>query len=182
MRLQDLRQYGVLTAPPPPAKKSGNRLQDLLDGDVVDVPGGECFYREASFPLDTVHGMHPLLLVSRLSGHRMGMVSKDVELSYADLSRAVFLDTETTGLGMGAGTYVFLIGAGFLDGDYFRVRQYFLSGPGHELSLLTELGMFLSRFPAIVTFNGKAFDWPLIESRYLRHRRTLPLNDPHIWI
>src|SRR5579884_3046463 len=176
MRLQDLRQYGVLTAPPPPAKKSGNRLQDLLDGDVVGVPGGECFYREASFPLDTVHGMHPLLLVSRLSGHRMGMVSKDVELSYADLSQAVFLDTETTGLGMGTGTYVFLVGVGYLDGGDFVVTQYFLDGPGDERPFLDELSEFLARFPVVVTFNGKAFDLPLLESRYRLHRRAGPFN------
>jgi uncharacterized protein len=178
VRLQDLRQYGVLEQPATPTRSSSPAMRDLLDGAVVDLPGGDCFYRERSFDLSSRHGLHSLSLVRGLSGHRMGIVSKDVELSYADLSKAVFLDTETTGLGMGAGTYVFLIGAGFLDGDQFRVRQYFLTGPGHEASLLTALHAFLSAFPAIVTFNGKAFDWPLLESRYLRHRRVPPLEDP----
>lgn len=178
MRLQDLRQYGVLERATPPPGPSRSGIRDLLDGSIIDLPGGECFYRETSFKLSDNHGLHSLSLVRRLSGHRMGIISKDVELSYADLSRAVFLDTETTGLGMGAGTYVFLIGAGFLDGDEFRVRQYFLTGPGHEGSLLAGLHGFLSGFPAIVTFNGKAFDWPMLESRYLRHRRAPPLDDP----
>jgi uncharacterized protein YprB with RNaseH-like and TPR domain len=150
----------------------------MLGGTVFDVPDGDCFYRESRFSLSDRHGLHPLSLIQRLSGHRMGIVSKDAELSYADLSRAVFLDTETTGLGMGAGTYVFLVGAGFLHGDEFHVRQYFLTGPSHEVSLLAALHTFLAGFPAIVTFNGKAFDWPLLESRYLRHRRRPPLDDP----
>lgn len=178
MKLQDLSQYGVLTRPAPPVSRRDSGIRDLLDGGIVDLPGGDCFYRESRFPLANFHGLHSLSLVRRLSGHRMGVVSKDVELSYADLSRAVFLDTETTGLGMGAGTYVFLIGAGFLDGDSFCVRQYFLAGPGHEASLLTALHEFLSGFPAIVTFNGKAFDWPLLENRFLRHRKPPPLTDP----
>lgn len=178
MRLQDLRGYGILEQPATVAKGQGSGIRDLLDGSLVDVPGGECFYRESTFPLSDHHGLHSLSLVRRLSGHRMGIVSRDVELSYADLSQAVFLDTETTGLGMGAGTYVFLIGAGFLSDDEFHIRQYFLTGPGHEGSLLQALHAFLSRFPAIVTFNGKAFDWPLLESRFLRHRRRPPLEDP----
>lgn len=178
MRLQDLHQYGVLDRPVPIAVRTDAGVRDLLEGAIVDLAGGDCFYRESRFPLTECHGLHSLSLVRGLSGHRMGIISKDVELSYADLSRAVFLDTETTGLGMGAGTYVFLIGAGFLDGDDFCVRQYFLSGPGHEASLLTALTAFLSVFPAIVTFNGKAFDWPLLESRFLRYRRRPPLDDP----
>lgn len=178
MRLQDLRQYGVLEPTAAPASRSSSGIRDLLDGAVVDLPGGDCFYRERTFDLTARHGLHTLSSVRRLSGHRMGIISKDAELSYADLSRAVFLDTETTGLGMGAGTYVFLVGAGHLDGDQFRVRQYFLTGPGHEGSLLAALHTFLAGFPAIVTFNGKAFDWPLLESRYLRHRRVPPLDDP----
>jgi uncharacterized protein YprB with RNaseH-like and TPR domain len=178
MRLQDLQQYGVLERPVPAVVSRGTGIRHLLDGAIVDLPGGDCFYRESRFELTDQHGLHSLSQVQRLSGHRLGIISKDVELSYADLSRAVFLDTETTGLGMGAGTYVFLVGAGFLEGEQFHVRQYFLSGPGHELSLLRALHDFLSSFPAIVTFNGKAFDWPLLESRFLRHRRRPPLDDP----
>lgn len=178
MRLQDLHHYGVLDRPAPSVSGPSAGLQELLGGTIFDLPGGNCFYRETRYALTEYHGMHSLSLVRSLSGHRMGIVSKDAELSYADLSRAVFLDTETTGLGMGAGTYVFLVGAGFLDGDVFSVRQYFLAGPGHEASLLAALHSFLSTFPAIVTFNGKAFDWPLLESRFLRHRRRPPLDDP----
>lgn len=178
MRLQDLHRYGVLDRPVPSRARGNAGVRDLLEGSVVDLAGGDCFYRESRFALGEHHGLHSLAQLRTLSGHRMGIISKDVELSYADLSRAVFLDTETTGLGMGAGTYVFLIGAGFLEGEEFCVRQYFLTGPGHEASLLAALALFLSAFPAIVTFNGKAFDWPLLESRYLRHRRRPPLDDP----
>ena len=95
---------------------------------------------------DTIHGLHAFDGLRSVSGTSLAMIAKDDELEYADVSKAVFLDTETTGLGMGAGTYVFLVGAGYLDGNEFRVKQFFLTGPGHEIEFLSELSSFLHRF------------------------------------
>jgi uncharacterized protein YprB with RNaseH-like and TPR domain len=136
--------------------------------------------RETSQPLSVPHGRHALEGLAGVTGAELSLITKDPELAYFDLSRTVFLDTETTGLGTGTGTKVFLVGAGYLDGSNFRVRQFFLNALAEEFEYLSGLGSFLQRFSTIVTFNGKAFDWPLLEQRYVYHRelRRPPLLNP----
>src|SRR5947209_17524695 len=127
------------------------------------------------------HGKHRFRDLAGVSATQFALLCNDPELAYVDLTGAVFLDTETTGLGMGAGTYVFLIGAGYIEGGSFRVRQFFLDTPGDEIVVLRELAAFLDRFSVLVTFNGKAFDWPLLESRYMyRFRRSLLKEPSHV--
>lgn len=178
MKLQDLKQYGVKPPAAPKSKAIGPGLRELLSGTIASVTPGRSFCRDEIFGPDYLHGADFLLRLTEVSGQRLAAISKDPELSYTDIRRAVFLDTETTGLGMGAGTYVFLVGAGYLDGNGFRVRQFFLGGPEEELPFLEALDRFLREFAVVVTFNGKAFDWPLLEGRYARFRRPLPLRDP----
>ncbi|MDI3340790.1 MAG: ribonuclease H-like domain-containing protein [Sphaerobacter sp.] len=81
----------------------------------------------------------------------------------------VFLDTETTGLAGGTGTQVFLVGLGRFEDDRLVVRQFFLRGPGEERALLDALGEALGPARLLVTFNGRTFDWPLIEGRFILH-------------
>lgn len=157
---------------------SGPSVLHLLDGQILPLGRTRSFSRELAYGAVERHGPHSFRDLATLSGDLASAVTGDDELAYADLGRAVFLDTETTGLGMGVGTYVFLVGAGFFDGNHFRVRQFFLGSPGDEGVFLHELGAFLSQFAAVVTFNGKAFDWPLLENRYVFHRRPAPLQDP----
>jgi uncharacterized protein YprB with RNaseH-like and TPR domain len=78
----------------------------------------------------------------------------------------LFLDTETTGLG-GAGTCVFLVGTARLDGDALALSQLFLPGPAEEPGFLHLLADGWPRPPYLVTYNGKAFDWPLLCDRYV---------------
>lgn len=82
-----------------------------------------------------------------------------------------FLDTETTGLAGGTGTFAFLIGIGRFEGRHLQVRQYFMQGPADEGALLELLDEELASCRLLVTFNGRTFDWPLIETRYRIHRK-----------
>lgn len=82
----------------------------------------------------------------------------------------VFLDTETTGLAGGTGTYVFLVGLGSWVGRRLRVTQYFLGDLGAERALLHAVGEALADVRQLVTFNGRTFDLPLLETRYLLAR------------
>ncbi len=82
-----------------------------------------------------------------------------------DLRRAIFLDTETTGLSGGAGTLAFLVGVGYFVENGFVVDQYFLHDPAHEAAMLAHLDQRAAPFDNLVTFNGRAFDIPLLESR-----------------
>src|SRR5688500_1864808 len=95
--------------------------------------------------------------------------------------RLLFIDVETTGLAGGAGTYAFLIGCGWFDAATFRVRQFFLSTYGAEPAVLDGLSELAQQRTGVVSFNGKSFDLPLIETRFLFHRMRTPFADlPHI--
>ncbi len=84
--------------------------------------------------------------------------------------RFVFLDLETTGLAGGAGTYAFLVGLAWFDGAVFRTRQFFLSSYTAERALLEGVAGDAATAGAVVTYNGKSFDLPLIETRFVLHR------------
>jgi uncharacterized protein YprB with RNaseH-like and TPR domain len=86
-----------------------------------------------------------------------------------------FLDTETTGLGQGTGTYAFLVGVGRSEGDTFHLAQFFLRDPSQEPALLSALAEWLLDCQALVTFNGKGFDVPLLNTRYITNGRHSPL-------
>ena len=93
----------------------------------------------------------------------------------------LFIDLETTGLAGGAGTYAFLVGCAWFEGPTFRVRQFFLSAYSGERALLDGLAQLASGVGGIVSFNGKSFDLPLIETRYLFHRLATPFAGlPHV--
>jgi uncharacterized protein YprB with RNaseH-like and TPR domain len=87
-----------------------------------------------------------------------------------DARRLVFFDTETTGLAGGTGTYVFLTGLGAFEGDTFVVRQLFMPDLESERAVLHLLNDLLCDAAGLVSFNGKSFDWPLLEARFTLSR------------
>ena len=87
-----------------------------------------------------------------------------------DPEKWLFLDTETTGLSGGTGTYAFLIGIAWWDSGGLQVEQFLMRDFSEEHSVLLELAERLAQRPVLVTFNGKTFDWPLLESRYVMTR------------
>ncbi len=87
-----------------------------------------------------------------------------------DLTKAAFFDCETTGLAGGVGTYAFLVGVGFLSGDEFVVEQYFMQDFHQEGAVLTAVAERLAGFEFLVSYNGKCFDLPLLETRWTIHR------------
>jgi len=94
----------------------------------------------------------------------------EIEPLLKDPERWLFLDTETTGLSGGTGTYAFLIGIAWWDSGGLQVEQFLMRDFSEEHSVLLELADRLAERPVLVTFNGKTFDWPLLESRYLMTR------------
>lgn len=96
-------------------------------------------------------------------------------------ARLLFIDLETTGLAGGAGTYAFLVGCGWFDNAGFRVRQFLLPSYGAERGLLADVADAIAAAGTLVTYNGKTFDLPLLETRFLFHRMTAPFPDmPHV--
>ena len=88
----------------------------------------------------------------------------------SDPEKWLFLDTETTGLSGGTGTYAFLIGLAWWDSGGLQMEQLFLRDYSEEHSILHELAGRLAERPVLVTFNGKTFDWPLLQSRFTMTR------------
>lgn len=94
----------------------------------------------------------------------------------------LFFDLETTSLSMGSGNYPFLSGIGYIDGDDFVTEQLFMEKYEDEIPILYYLLEFFNRSKAIVAFNGKTFDVPLIKTRYRLNRVygfpvTIPVLD-----
>jgi uncharacterized protein YprB with RNaseH-like and TPR domain len=92
----------------------------------------------------------------------------------ADLRNWVFLDTETTGLAGGTGTYAFLVGLAWWEDAGFVIEQFFMQDYAEEPSLLAALADRLAERSVLVTYNGKSFDWPLLETRYRMTRAAVP--------
>jgi len=102
------------------------------------------------------------------------LIAPDAPASVADPRQWLFLDTETTGLAGGTGTYPFLVGIAWWDAGGLEVEQFFMREHSEEHSLLVALAERLAERRVLVTFNGKSFDWPLLETRYRMTRVIKP--------
>ncbi|HXR10126.1 MAG TPA: ribonuclease H-like domain-containing protein, partial [Candidatus Acidoferrales bacterium] len=105
--------------------------------------------------------------------------AEDSAKAAIDPEQWLFLDTETTGLAGGTGTYAFMVGIAWWDAGGLQVEQFFMRDLDEEHSLLLELSERMKKRPVLVTFNGKSFDWPLLETRY-RMTRSVPAFSPKL--
>ena len=162
----------LTTQPAPPR----DAIEDWVPGRVVETEAGACFLSELRYPLEHLHGPIPLgallestpATLSGLAGEVGGDSLRD------DFRRFVFLDTETTGLAGGTGTYAFLVGLGVFEDEEFVVRQYFMRDIPEERAMLALLREAMEPHEGLVTFNGRAFDWPLLETRFAMNRQPAP--------
>jgi uncharacterized protein YprB with RNaseH-like and TPR domain len=140
------------------------RLATELDGDALETPHGWYVRRELKptyLPIDR----------ERLST-LPGMPRADAPL--------LCLDTETTGLGSAAGTVAFMIGVGWWQGQRMRLVQLLLPDLSEEGAVLDTLAATMPAGAWLVTYNGRTFDWPLLETRYRMGRRVPPSFDAHL--
>jgi uncharacterized protein YprB with RNaseH-like and TPR domain len=107
---------------------------------------------------------------------RLGLLLTGSDGGEPPRGRLLFLDLETTGLTGGAGAYAFLVGCGWFDGALFRVRQFVLTSFAAERTLLEDVAALMRASGVLVTYNGKTFDAPLIDTRFLFHRLATPCN------
>jgi uncharacterized protein YprB with RNaseH-like and TPR domain len=136
-----------------------------------DGPDGQIALVDTLHPLDHRHGKYSMGFIrDSHTGHLMRLSSGGA----VDLKSMAFVDTETTGLGYGVGTLVFLIGIGHLTDQGLHVRQFFLRHPGEEARVLRAVSDYLDPFTCVVTFNGKSFDWPVMENRFVLSRLRMP--------
>src|SRR6266576_1466689 len=105
-----------------------------------------------------------------LSRTRDESIARKTRAALEDPEKWLFLDTETTGLAGGTGTYAFLIGLAWWDAGELQAEQFFMRDFAEEHALLHELSQRVAERPVLVTFNGKSFDWPLLENRFTMTR------------
>jgi uncharacterized protein len=159
-------------AAPVPRPAPGGAIEEIVSGQVVTTTFGEHFETERLYESHRRHGSVDISSLIELPETVLDALSGGA-IPHAHPSSWAFLDTETTGLAGGTGTYAFLIGVGSIDAAGFRVRQFFMRDYGEERSVLTSLSQYLERFSVMITYNGKAFDQPLLETRF-RMVRTRP--------
>lgn len=165
----------------PPPHPAVLPLEAALPGADWPHQTSSCWVTSARRPLDDRHADELLEAGLRACTSSLSALAGDPALAGMDLERTAFLDTETTGLAGGAGTYAFLIGIGRLEGGCFHVRQFFMRHPGEERAQLAAVAEWLEGCSGLVTFNGRSFDMPLLATRCTVHRRRPFLDGaPHL--
>jgi hypothetical protein len=140
-------------------------IEQLIGGEVVRTAHGEHFETERLWERHRRHGSVDIADLAELPEDLLGPLTAGAAAG-SPPARWAFLDTETTGLAGGAGTYAFLIGIGSIEPAGFRLRQFFMRDYGEEPSLLWRLAEYLEGFDVLVTYNGKSYDQPLLETRF----------------
>jgi uncharacterized protein YprB with RNaseH-like and TPR domain len=165
------------------------RVGAILGGRSADTPFGQCLVIDRRYEADRFHGSVRIGACEVEDGSALGLLDPALN-EFACRSRAstplgkgsrtVFIDLETTGLSGGAGTVAFLVGCGYFDLGAFQVRQFLLTSFASERALLAAVASFFEDVDLIVTYNGKTFDVPVMETRWMFHRLEMPLADvPH---
>jgi uncharacterized protein YprB with RNaseH-like and TPR domain len=168
-------QLGARALPPPRRLSQAYAIEEVVSGRFQPTPEGELFVAETLYDPTYRHGQVGLWAEASLQ--TIAAWARESTLAESHLEKFAFLDTETSGLAGGTGTYPFLVGVGRFDGQLFRLIQFFMRDPGEEQAQLAALTDFIQPCQALVTFNGKSFDVPLLNTRYTLNDRQSPLPD-----
>lgn len=170
-------QVGANNLAPQP-KRQDFPIQMVVGGEARPTEFGEAFAIERFLTAEEPHGVAPLRFPANLD--KLAAWAEDTRVALLPAERFLFLDTETTGM-WGTGTMAFLVGTGRFEAGGFRQIQYFLREPIEERAMLEALNASVSGDDALVTFNGKGFDLPLLRSRYLTNGAPNPFREcPHV--
>ena len=155
-------------------------VRGALPGQTRDTEHGELHLIDEYLEPHHHHGQAPIARALHVSTERLAQLALDPTLEGVDLQRALFFDTETTGLAGGTGTVPFLIGIGWFEDQSMRIQQLFLPELGREAPMLHWLRERVQQSSCVVSFNGKTFDWPLLRNRFVLNRVRAPVLPPHL--
>lgn len=173
-----------LTVDKPVEQKSHNEKFDdkaiakkweMIQAKPFYFEGQYAIVREVCYPIDHLHGKYRFSELKEVV-QKWNALKAEHPLSANSLQPEdlLFFDTETTGLGTGVGNTIFLLGYSRVLSDRVIVKQYFLPSPGGEAALFQGFLSDVSDFRNLVTYNGKAFDWPQVKTRHTLLRDTVP--------
>ncbi len=152
------------------AAAGGFEVDRVVPGILEGAEDASFYLVREDFPLDCIHGDHTLGAALATDGKHISFSAKDEELSDFDPEKAVFIDTETTGLMGGTGTVTFLVGVGYFHEGHFRLDQCFMRDYDDEEPMLEYLAERFAFADTVVSFNGKSFDLPLLRTRFITNR------------
>lgn len=152
----------------------------VLPGAEHPSPHGPIHIVTQTLEPDHHHGKTPVGRARSASPEIVARLALDADLAGVDLSRMLFLDTETTGLAGGTGTLPFLTGVAWFEDQSMFVEQYLVRRPSEEAAMLGKLAEKLQHASCVVSYNGKSYDLPLLRSRYVMNRMPAPVEPPHI--
>ena len=177
--LDDLRRVIRRIEGARPPRPAPEPVEAVLGGEVVETDAGAVLAVHQDVPLTAAYGPVAVGDVARISAATLRLLAPALEQD-VDAQGLLFLDTETTGLAGGTGTYAFLVGVARLDGAHLRLTQFFMRDLDEEPALVAALTPLVERASGIVTFNGSGFDVPLLETRFILQRRRWPALLPHV--
>ncbi len=165
---------GTKYFPKSQVEKKAQSISDLVNGSWINTHFGDIFRAEFSYDLAEPYGSLDLQEAFEIDAMILPQVFQ-IERSI-NPQNLLFIDTETTGLSGGTGTIAFMIGLGFIEKNNFIVHQYFITQLSHEEGMLELLQKVVPNFQCLVSYNGKSFDIPLINSRFVMNRMP-PMPD-----
>ncbi len=151
-------------------------IDEVVSGEVIENSTGKHFQTVKTYERHRRHGSMDISDLAEMPHDLLEAISNG-DSGCAPPQRWAFLDTETTGLAGGSGTYAFLVGVGSINPQGgFTVRQFFMRNYDEEPSMLEALTEHLRQFDILVTYNGKSYDQPLLETRYRMSRARPPFG------
>ena len=150
--------------------------ESQVPGMLVATDHGDIWVHETRVNLRDRYGSIFLMDAFLFNGEMAALLGGSDDLYGFDPRKAVYLDTETTGLELSTATIPFLIGVGMVEGDDLVLRQIFIDRIEKEASVLRYLSDLLEGFDQLVTFNGKTYDIPLIKTRFIFNRMDTDMD------
>jgi len=159
-------------------------LERLLPGgQIINNELGSFFVLDGVYPLNHLHGDRVIGDLLQFGKTPFPDFFGDGRLGEMEGKDFLYLDTETTGLS-GAGVFAFMIGLAYFEENALVVRQLFARDQGEEPAMLLALADKLNSLDGLITFNGRSFDLPLLETRFFMNRLDDKAGDlrerPHI--
>ena len=156
-------------------ERAQSAVEGWLGGETIETAHGCHFETEKLYERHKRHGSADIGALAELPQDLLAAISGGAT-PLAPPAEWAFLDTETTGLAGGSGTCAFLVGIGRITPEGFRVRQFFMRDYCEEASLLDAVSRHLAPFRVLITYNGRSFDQPLLETRYRLNRSRPPFG------
>lgn len=150
-----------------------------IGGEIVAGDLGKFLLLSTSYPAGFSHGTSLLKRVFEREHVSLTHFDHNIAPSAHPLSDFIFVDAETTGLSAASGTVAFLVGIGLVVNNNFTVHQFFLPDYPDEAAMLDAIAEIVEEKHIVVSFNGKSFDLPLLETRYAMQKMKTPFQGMH---